>query len=56
MLHLHMESASGPQPTLAHGAANGGSEPIAEASNLCCERKQQENMLRRREIVAASQR
>ena len=31
-------------------------EPVAEVSNLCCVRSQHENLLRCREIVAASQR
>jgi hypothetical protein len=35
---------------------HGGSEPNAEVLNSCCERTQHENLLRRREVAAASQR
>lgn len=41
---------------LALQAAKPGYEPNAEVLNSCCERKQRENLLRRREVVAASQR
>ena len=45
----------GPQPTLAHLAVKVRSEPNAEVLNSCCERTQRENLLRRREVAAASQ-
>jgi len=31
-------------------------EPVAEVSSFCCVRSQHENLLRRRETIAASQR
>jgi len=44
------------QRTFVQAAAKAPGEPRPEASIFCCERMQHENLLRRREIVAASQR